>query len=112
MGSGYSIFSFVCMFYRSLSVPLPFIILPIALSVLFCIVSDYSFGIFNYSYTKQKAYWNVTTSVFKRRIAQKKNNCGVTISVHKYIQSNVSYMTFQGNNDIWSDKTGGHIRQV
>jgi hypothetical protein len=100
------------MFYRLLSVPLPFIILPIALSVLFCIVSGYSFGIFNYSYTKQKSYWNVTTSCLKDELQRRKNNCGVTISVHKYIQSNVSFMTFQGNNEIWSDKTGGHIRQV
>jgi len=47
--------------------------------------------------------------VFKRRIAQKKKYCGVAISVHKYIQSN---LTFQGNNEIWSHKTGGHLRQV
>ena len=112
MGYGFSIFSFMCMFCRSAFVPLPFIALPIVLSVLVCIVSNYSFGIFNFSYTKQKSYWNVTISVFKRQIIQKKNNCGVTISVHKYIHSSVSYMTFQGNNAIWSHNTGGRIRQM
>ena len=28
------------------------------------------------------------------------------------IQSNLSYVTFQGNSEIWSHKTGGHLIQV
>ena len=30
----------------------------------------------------------------------------------EYIQSNMSYVTFQGNSEIWSHKTGGHLIQV
>ena len=28
------------------------------------------------------------------------------------VQSNRSYVTFKGNNEIWSHKTGGHLIQV
>jgi len=34
--------------------------------------------------------------------------CGIAI----YIQSNLSYVTFQGNSEIWSHKTGGRLIQV
>jgi len=30
----------------------------------------------------------------------------------KNVQSNLSYVTFQGNSEIWSHKTGGHLIQV
>jgi len=29
-----------------------------------------------------------------------------------HIQSNLSYVTFQGNSEIWSHKTGGRLIQV
>jgi len=29
-----------------------------------------------------------------------------------YIQLNLSYVTFQGNSEIWSHKTGGRLIQV
>jgi hypothetical protein len=31
---------------------------------------------------------------------------------NRMIQSNLSYVTFQGNSEIWSLKTGGHLKQV
>jgi hypothetical protein len=30
----------------------------------------------------------------------------------EHIQSNLSYVTFQGNSEIWSHKTGGRLIQV
>ena len=42
-------------------------------------------------------------------------NCNHTIYIVKkniQIQSNPSYVTFQGNSEIWSYKTGGHLIQV
>ena len=30
----------------------------------------------------------------------------------QYVQSNMSYVTFQGNSEIWSHKTGGRLIQV
>jgi hypothetical protein len=31
---------------------------------------------------------------------------------NSWIQLNLSYVTFQGNSEIWSHKTGGHLIQV
>jgi hypothetical protein len=31
---------------------------------------------------------------------------------YKEVQSNRSYVAFQGNIEIWSHKTGGHLKQV
>jgi hypothetical protein len=34
------------------------------------------------------------------------------VYVTQLVQSIWSYVIFQGNNEIWSHKTGGHLRQV
>ena len=38
--------------------------------------------------------------------------CAISVLFNIYLQSNLSYVTFQGNSEIWSHKTGGHLIQV
>jgi len=45
-------------------------------------------------------------------LALRENSSSKVHIYSRQLQSNLSYVTFQGNSEIWSDKTGGRLIQV